>query len=233
LPAEELQTVSQAFSDALIGCGFPPCPGGVMLRNPAWRGDVASWHARAAQLAHSRDPGRLLEFAILLDARAAAGNHGLFDRIRPELLQAAHDDILLHHFAAAALEFATPLGLFGRLRSHDDRLDIKQGGIFPLVHGLRALALRARLSARNSFDRAQALVEAQVLSDGLGRDVQQALAFFQRLRLDQQLAAIARGETPDNRLQLGALRRLDRELLRDALGVVEAFKAVLRQAFHL
>src|SRR3546814_21154469 len=54
--------------------------------------------------------------------------------------------------------------------------DLKKGAVFPIVHGLRTLALRHRIHPNNSFDRAQALVTAGVLSSELGRDLQQALA---------------------------------------------------------
>lgn len=233
LAPADVEHISARFSEALIGCGFPPCPGGVMLRNAAWRGSPAHWREHFGTLARSSEPTRLLEFAILLDARPVAGNAAQFEALRPALMGAADNDILLHHFAASALAFETPLTFFGRLRADGQRLDIKKGGIFPLVQGLRALALRHRIGHRNSFDRANALGEAGVLGAQLRRDLPQAMAVFQRLRLDQQLEAIQRGDVADNLLRLDALRRLDRELLRDALGVVESFKLLLRQQFHL
>jgi len=56
---------------------------------------------------------------------------------------------------------------------------------------------------------------------------------FQRLRLAQQFDALAAGRLPDNLLDIAALRHLDRELLRDALRVVNRFKGHLREVFHL
>ncbi len=223
----------QALTEALLECGWPPCPGGVMVSNPHWRGSRSQWQARAGQLGRSSDPARLIDLAILLDARAVAGNAALFEPLRPQLWAAAHNDIVLHHFAQAAVAFATPLTLFGRLRAEQQRLDIKKGGVFPLVHGLRALALKQQVMHRNSFDRASALAAAGALDGELARDVQQALAVFMRLRLARQLEADKAGETVDNWLPLDALRHLDRELLRDALAVVDRFKRVLRQHFHL
>ncbi|MEZ5485908.1 MAG: putative nucleotidyltransferase substrate binding domain-containing protein [Lysobacteraceae bacterium] len=233
LDEEELQAVCERFSEALIGCGFPPCPGGVMLRNAQWRGDLDTWRRRIDGMVGSSSPQDLMDLAILLDARCVAGDEHVFEQLAPHLFDAARNTIVLHHFANAALAFGTPLTLFGRLRAEEHRLDIKKGGIFPLVQGLRALALRERIPARNSFERAAALAEAGVLSQPLGRDAQQAMAIFQRLRLGQQLDALQRGEVPDNQLRIDALRRLDRELLRDAIGVVDGFKQALRQQFHL
>ena len=67
----------------------------------------------------------------------------------------------------------------------------------------------------------------------LGRDLPQALAVFQRLRLDAQLDALDQGQVPDNFVVAERLRRLDRELLRDALRVAKDFRQHVRLAFHL
>ena len=53
-----------------------------------------------------------------------------------------------------------------------------------------------------------------------------------RLRLAEQLS-VGGGGLPDNRVHVGKLRRLDRELLRDALRVVGEFQDHLRQRFRL
>ena len=101
------------------------------------------------------------------------------------------------------------------------------------MHGLRCLALKHGIAQRNSFARCEALVQAGALDAALGRDLDQTLAVLQRLRLDAQLAALDAGTVPGNCLHPDTLRRLDRELLRDALRVVKAFQQQLRIAFHL
>ena len=76
-------------------------------------------------------------------------------------------------------------------------------------------------------------MKAGALSPELGRDVPQALAVLMRLRLGQQLADLDAGRAPDNAVDVSALRRLDRELLRDALRVVNNFKEHVADVFHL
>ncbi len=102
-----------------------------------------------------------------------------------------------------------------------------------MVHGLRCLALRHRIGATGSRDRCVALVECGELSPALGRDLPQALNVFQHMRLDAQFAALAAGRAPDNHIDPSRLRRLDRELMRDALHVVKDFRSHIRQSFHL
>lgn len=233
LSEQRREAFCEAFHQALLGCGFPPCPGKVMLNQPRWQGSETQWRERIDELSRSRDPQLLLDFAILLDARAMAGDAQLFERLRPTLLSASRNELLLRQFASAALEFETPLGLFGRLKARDNRVDIKKGALFPIVHGLRAMALAAGIAARNSVDRLKALVAAGELREALGTEIEHAFAVFQRQRLASQLDALRTGQPADNQLPLSQLDRLDRELLRDALGVVESFKLVLKQRFRL
>lgn len=227
----EVAGPAQALSDGLAALGYPPCPGKVMVSNPAWRGSVAGWTDRIVRLKRSAAGEAQLDMAILMDAQPVCGDEALFAPLREALSGLGRDQIWLHHFVRPAIEFHTPLTLrnpFGR----NPAVDIKRGGIFPTVHGLRALAAEHGLGCTNSFERATELGARGVLSAQLAADLQQALAVMQRLRLGQQIEALSRGATPDNRIHLGRLRRLDRDLLRDALRVVREFQAFLGAHFR-
>lgn len=228
-----LPAAMDAFSAALARIGYPPCPGGVMVSNPHWRLDEAGWRDRIAAWSRVADGQTSLDLAILLDARPVAGNAALFAPLVPQLAALGRDEILLRYLAEAALARGNPLTFFGHVREDHGRADLKRGGIFPLVHGLRTLALRHGIARRNSFDRAAALAAAGALPGELARDVPQALAVLVRLRLGQQLADLDAGRAPGNAVDVAGLRSLDRELLRDALRVVNAFKEHVRDVFHL
>ena len=221
------------FSQALGQVGYPPCPGRVMVDNPHWRMTEAGWRDRIGQWRQVHGGQGALDLSIALDARPVAGNAALFAPVKDTLMALGNDEILLHHLAGATLEFATPLTFFGRVRSDGDGTDIKKGGIFPVVHGLRCLALRRGVRATSSRERCAALVECGELSPSLGRDLPQALNVFQHMRLDAQFAAMDGMRPPGNHIDPARLRRLDRELMRDALHVVKDFRAHVRQSFHL
>jgi len=223
---DEVAPYARELSEGLIALGYPPCPGNVMVTNPEWRGTVEQWEAHIERLVSSTAPESQLDTAILIDAQPVAGDPALFHPLREALSKLGRNQIWLHHFVRPAIEFHTPLTLrnpFGR----DPAVDIKRGGIFPVVHGLRVLAVEAGLSVTNSFERAIQLGDKGVLSGQLAADVQQALAVMLRLRLGQQLETAQEGVVPDNRIHLGKLRRLDRDLLRDALRVVKEFQDFL------
>jgi len=218
---------ANTFSAGLAGMGYPPCPGGVMVSNAAWRGDDGAWLARLETLRGDTSPQALLRVAIMLDARVVAGDPLLFEPVRRALRAFAKNDLWMHHMVAPALEFQTPLRLFGGLLGRSSPVDLKKGGIFPVVHGVRTLALQHALEETSTFERIDGLIEREALSATLGSDLRQSYAIMLRLRLGQQLDALAEGETPGNSVRLSEMRRLDRDLLRDALGVVRDFQRFL------
>lgn len=228
-----LPAAMDAFSAALERIGYPPCPGRVMVSNPHWRLTASEWRARIGHWARVADGQGALDLAITLDARPVAGQAALYESLRPAIQALGQDNIGLKYLAEATLSKGNPLTWLGHVRETDGRADLKRGGVFPLVHGLRVLALRHGIAHRNSFDRCAALVAAGALSPELGRDVPQALAVLMRLRLGQQLADLDAGLPPSNGVDVAGLRRLDRELLRDALRVVNAFKEHVADVFHL
>ncbi|WP_058835873.1 putative nucleotidyltransferase substrate binding domain-containing protein [Luteimonas abyssi] len=221
------------FSTTLERLGYPPCPGGVMVSNSHWRLTTTQWRARIDHWRSRYGGDAALDLSIALDGRPVAGNASLFTPVKLGLMSLGQDDILLHHLAASALDFTTPLTFFGRVRGGAHGIDLKKGGIFPVVHGLRCLALRHGIAATDSIERCEALAARALLPADLGRDLPQALNVFHRMRLDAQLAALEAGRSPDNHVDIGQLRRLDRELLRDALHVVKDFREHVRRTFHL
>jgi CBS domain-containing protein len=224
---------SEQFSAALAQLGYPPCPGKVMVNQGPWRLSQSAWRERLIRAADDYDPQAMLELAITVDARPIAGNAALFEPVAEQIHALGRNDALMRQFAAPALNFHTPLTLFGKVKADEQGLDIKKGGIFPIVQGLRALALKSGIAETNSFRRADLLVAAGVLHPSDASDVQQALSVFMRLRLGDQLRRLRKGQAIDNHIDVRALRTLDRELLRDALRIVNQFKDSLSERFKL
>ena len=108
-------------------------------------------------------------------------------------------------------------------------------GIFPIVHGARALSLEAHLEETNTFDRLHQLANKGVLDENLSKDVGEALTYMMDIRLKSGLNAITLGASDKdwNELDTNNLSTLERDLLKDALQVVKRFKAKIRQHFHL
>jgi CBS domain-containing protein len=227
----------QRLTETLIELGYPPCPGNIMVSNPDWVGTESEWRGRIARWAASRDGDSLMKLAILLDAHGVAGNPALLERVREELFErCSRDEILLSYFARTAMRFSTPLTLFGSLKKPQHGIDIKKGGIFPIVHGVRTLALERGIRATSTLARLDALAEEGRLEARFAEDLGEALSLFTELRLRQQLARLdgqARDDDKPDRVVVQELSSLERDLLREALHIVKDFKQRLSHRFHL
>ncbi|QTP53988.1 cyclic nucleotide-binding/CBS domain-containing protein [Billgrantia sulfidoxydans] len=226
----------QRLTETLIELGYPPCPGNIMVNNPEWVGSVSQWRERIARWARRRDGDSLMKLAIMLDSHAVAGNPALLERVREALFEeCSRDELLLSYFARTALRFSTPLTLFGSLKKPQHGIDIKKGGIFPIVHGVRTMALERRIKPTSTLERLEALAADGRLEERVAEDLAEALSLFTELRLKQQLERLdgdGDGKSPD-RVVVQQLSSLERDLLREALHIVKDFKQSLSQRYHL
>lgn len=233
----EMESTLNHFSQTLIEFGFPPCPGNIMVSNPEWVKSLGGWTKMLSEWADRCDGDALMNLAIAVDAKPVAGNPAIFKASRNWFMRhLRNNDVFFSHFAKASLEFDTPLTFFGNLKDKG-QLDIKKGGIFPIVHGIRTLALEHRIKQTNTFARIEALVEAGQLKEKHGKEISEALSLFIQIRLRQQIKRMECSEdghdhTP-NILDLQTLDKLERELLRDALHIVKGFKKHLELRYHL
>lgn len=233
----EMQNVLNKFSTTLIEFGFPPCPGNIMVSNPQWVKSLGGWTKMMGDWAQTCDGEALMNLAIAVDAKPVAGNPAIFKASRNWFMRyLRNNDVFFSHFARASVEFDTPLTFFGNLKEKGE-LDIKKGGIFPIVHGVRTLALEHRVKATNTFKRIEALVEMGQLQEKHGREMSEALSLFIQLRLRQQIKRMDKSDngldqTP-NIIELASLDKMERDLLRDALHIVKGFKKHLALRYHL
>jgi CBS domain-containing protein len=178
-----------------------------------------------------------MHLAIAVDAKPVAGNPALFKAARNWFFKSLrNNDAFFSNFAKVALEFNTPLTFFGNLKDRG-QLDVKKGGIFPIVHGVRTMALEHKILVTNTFKRLEALVEVGAMTDKHSKDLTEALGLFIQLRLRQQIKRAEEQEagvdlTP-NTLDLQTMNKMERDLLRDAFHIVKGFKKHLELHYHL
>lgn len=238
-PPDELAALCQRFSQALGSFGYPPCRGGVMLSNPAWRGSQSEFAERARGWLLQPHGEHLMALAIFLDAHAVCGDAALLAGVRARLFALANDNEgMLARFAAAIDQFAgEDAHWWNRLLTRDsgerEGLDPKKQGIFPLVHGVRSLALRAHLQETSTAARLEALAAAGQIERSLAAEVLDSLHFFMGLKLKAGLHEMDTGHPVSGQIDLRRLSSLERDLLKDTLEVVKRFRKSLRARFHL
>jgi len=240
VPEADLAGFREAFSGALDSFGFPPCPGNVLVRNPVWSQPVDSFVKQLKSWVLARDPDAAMNLAIFCDATALTGRSDLLARAKTALIELLQGEgALLARFAYLIETFNTPR--VGRLSSlmasvgvASDEIDVKKAGTFPIVHGMRTLALDKGILAHTTAERVEALVAAGSLEPAFGRELVSALRVFMEFRLRSQLEARRRGTMEGESLvRLKEITTADRDILRDALRIVRQFRAIIRSRYHL
>jgi CBS domain-containing protein len=232
------EAVTRRFTEAMIACGFPACPGEVMVRNPRWSKPLAAWQG---ELLHwMAEPGEqaLMDMAIFYDASAIAGDATLLGRAKDRLFELLAGNQAFHaRFARAIDSFETPIGLLGNFvvekGAHKDELDIKKGGIFPIVHGIRALALEKGLRETNTVQRIRRLTDLGVFDRKLGSQLIDAFSALLQLRLQARIERMRLHLPLDNFIKPGELTKLERDLLKESLQLAKKLKEQVRHHFHL
>jgi CBS domain-containing protein len=146
---------------------------------------------------------------------------------------------LLARFALLIETFATPnLGVLSTIMATvgagPDAIDIKKAGTFPIVHGVRTLAIDKGILETQTAARIESLVRAGTLEPAFGRDLTSALHVFMEFRLRSQLQALHK-ETmeTESMLRLDGISTVERDILRDALRVVRHFRELIRNRYNL
>lgn len=231
---EAVQPLLQRLHQTFLDFGYPPCPGGVMFTNDSWMHTVDEWEAKVERWVSSASPEAMMNMAILMDGVPVSGNAQLFQSIKQSWQKPAlRSSIASSWFAYSALKFETPLNFLGNVKEEKDGLDIKRGGIFPIVHGVRSLAFEYGVSETHTLDRINRLLELHVLDEERAHALIDALLFFLRIRLKQQLSSDTLNPGLSNQLKLDQLRSVDRNMMRHALHRVKKFKQFLISHYHL
>ena len=136
---------SKLMIDRLVQAGFPPCPGGYMATQ--WHYPLKRWIDMFETWIERPEPQAVLEATIFFDFRAV---HGKLDvtPIEQIMLRAKDHSVFLSHLARTALQFQPPLGFFGQIRQKNGLVDLKKGGIAPIVGMARVYSLEAGSSSR-------------------------------------------------------------------------------------
>jgi DNA polymerase-3 subunit epsilon/CBS domain-containing protein len=199
--------------------GLPRCNGGVMAANREWRGSVEEWRERVdAWLRRARHED-LMHVDIFFDLAPVTGEATLARALHTAAVRAAsHTPPFTNLLAEWVSTLRPPLGLFGMLKTVEGRIDLKRGGLLPLVGIARALALRAGSSARSTPDRLRDAAAAGRLVESDAATLIEMHADFLDIVLRQQLWDLEDGVRPSSRVVLKRLGKEGARRLRAHLG---------------
>lgn len=216
-------------ADILHEIGIPYCKGGVMAKNPAWRGSAPLWRDRIAGWIRRSRPQDLLSVDIFFDLLPVEGDAGLGEALWRDAFDAAAGKVEFAKLLAEASGPVAPgLGLLGRFKTENGRIDLKRTGLLGIVSAARVLAIRHHILERSTPARL-----AGVKSLGIGGDADidalvEAHGVFLDLVADQQIADIAEGIAPSNAVLVKRLSGRDQERLGLALQSVRHLDRLTR-----
>ena len=220
---------------SLLELGFPECPGNVMVSNEFWRRDVKSYKALIDSWTTSLNAENLQNLSIFLDAKFVSGDETLLTELKEFLHShfSSRNDVLAH-MAKAVLSFETPLSLFSSFvleKNHNNKLDLKKGGVFALVHGIRVLALEHKIDDTNTIERIKQLNNQGVLDKEFATELMESFDSLSAIRLKAMLESKSLEES--NYINPMNLEKIQRDLLKDSFKIINKFKKFMRFHYHL
>ena len=234
----DLAAFADTFNNQLASFGYPLCDGNIMMNNPMWRQPLTEFKKQISLWFRNTDPIHSIYISAILDGEYVCGDEALLTQVRDHL-KTAHrlaDPMFIRQFARAALQFGDVNQWWQKFvpilgKSSSPNIDLKKAGIFPLVHGIRALALEHNiLHVPSTKDRLKALVQKSMLTQERADTLSEALEFFMAQRL---AVALLTEDKYAHQVDPTTLSALERDVLKECLNVVKSFKVQLRQHYQL
>ncbi|MGZ4222263.1 MAG: putative nucleotidyltransferase substrate binding domain-containing protein [Solirubrobacteraceae bacterium] len=212
-------------NDGLARCGIGVDNNGVLAGKRLWRMSKGAWLRTFAECLTEPDESHLIRASVAFDFRPAAGGLLLVSELTEYIRDARRHPQFMRLMARTANGYPVALGFRGQLatgRDGDppDRLDLKRGGIIPLVNLVRFHALAHGVTISPTLDRIEAVANVGGLERDVADGLSEAWSVITRLRFEHHAAQIAEGGAPDNLVDPGALPPIARADLKEALHVV-------------
>ncbi len=220
-----LHALAGTVTAGLGECGIQVDSHGATASDVLFVRSIESWQRVARNwIEHPTGEQAVILVSVLVDSRPVWGvssGSPVSDtfrgaRSKPELLRL---------LARLALAHRPPTGfLRGLVVEHDGEhrghLDIKNGGLLPVVDLARWAGMAAGVTSASTLERLRAAGDAGALPAADLHTLKDAFELFSELRMEHQVAQLRAGQTPDDHVDPNQLSALTRSHLR------EAFRAV-------
>jgi CBS domain-containing protein len=228
----------------LVACGFSADSHGANAGQPLFNSSTGSWRLSIRDAVNDPEQGRALVFlSLMFDGRPVHGTGEVRNPLE-ELRQVWHHRTVLRLMLRLALSHKPPTG-FQRLREpprefvvehsgeHQGRLNIKEHGLIPIEAIARYVSLRARVHTLSTKVRLDSAATAGVIPARDALALSEAHDLFWEMRLEHQVGQLARGEEPDDYIDVRGMDSANRRHARDAFRAVSAVQRSLRGELNL
>jgi CBS domain-containing protein len=222
-----LQSVGAEVVAGLEACGFERDSHGVNAADSLVVRTLSSWQRAARSwLADPSQEQALILVSVFVDSRPVWGIH--MGTPVADTFKAARRNERLHRLLGRfALSYHPPTGFLRGLvvehsGEHRGRLDLKHGGLVPIVDLARWAGMAAGVTSASTRERLRAAAEAGTLSPSDARTLEDAFDLISELRLEHQVSQLRAGVPPDNYVDPRALSDLTRSHLKEAFRAIAA-----------
>ena len=225
------------YMNQMIKClndfGYPLCEGNIMASNPFWCKTVSEYKNEINKWIEKPNMQNYIDLAIFFDSFAVAGDKELLINLKDGLFdKLLNKDVFMAYFAKTTLTFDTP-NIISNFITKKSNIDIKKTAIFPIVQGVRTLALKEKIKETTTLRRIKILEDKKIIEKNRAAELIEAFDFVNTLRLKFQLNAIQDGKKFDNEIDTHTLGKIERDLLKDSFKIVNDFKKFISYTFKI
>ena len=230
---EQYRPYMNEITKHLIDFGYPSCEGNIMVSNPFWCKTVNDYKNETTKWIEAPDMQNYMDLAIFFDSFAVAGDKELLINLKDNLFNKLHDkDVFMAYFAKATLAFDTPTTITNFI-TKIHHIDIKKAAVFPIVQGIRSLALREKIKETTTIKRIKLLEEKKIIEKRKAEELLEAFDFVNSIRLKTHLEYIHNGNKINNEIDTNNLSKIERDLLKDSFKIVNEFKKFISFSFRI
>ena len=237
---EKLKEFTHNFTETLVDFGFPRCDGNIMVSNPYWCRKQSDFKDLIYKWVNEPSGDHFMNIAIFYDALCVSGDINMIKELKTYLFKiSSNSQSFYSNFAKIINSFDVPLGFFdgfvfnSKDEKHKDEIDIKRGGIFILVQGIRALSLQNKIYNTNTIKRINALADLGLFEKETAKELIMAFNFLTSLKLKSNLEKLDLNEKIDNYINPNKFSTMEKDLLKDSFKIVNKLKKHLEFHFKL
>ncbi len=225
----QVHAIATKVVAGLEACGLRQDAHGASASNVVFVRSLRSWqHAARGWIDDPTQEKALLLASVLVDSRPVWGVH-TGTPVSDTFRIAPQNPALLRLLARFALSYRPPTGFLRGLvvehsGEHRGRLDLKHGGLIPIVDLARWAGMSASVTSASTAERLRAAATAGTLSADDAHTLGDAFDLLVRLRLEHQVQQLRAGEPPDDYLDPGALSALTRSHLKEAFRAIASIQ---------
>lgn len=216
--------------DDLRRCGLVPCPHGTSADTPTFGRSLSAWREAVRAWQHDAVQDRaLLMSATVADSRPLTG--AALGRCLAEPLRGhAGNTRFLRALLDESLRFRPPTGfvrdfVVEHSGEHRGQLDLKQGGLAPVVALGRWVAIVTGDAGGNTPERLRRGADHKLVTTDEVQTLAGAFEYLYGLVLDHEVDALRSGDTPTTFIAPRDLDSLTRRHLRESFRAVRSVQA--------